>query len=337
MANSYGYRLYKFEIYKGNARKPHPMYIENDKGVDWWYREHLEVAAQPFVDRAVHGMPPLLNGNDRSQDLDEVPVFQLVSVALRGTNLYGTIRHGRPGGYDLALPKPSLGGEATPIDISDHSPTREYRFVVYFPTVGDEAVLAVEAVSGACPVRYLTNWARRWSQLHGEDHPVDGASGPWFKPTAHALGDPRQMTQFIEKSTLLEVVLVAGGRGRSRLRRDEAFRVTSTLDVQGKESALRKLEGAIVAKKSDEEMAAELAAMLGREVADIDLDDGWIVLDTEYGRQQVSPSRIPDVFTYPIAEQRPSDPTFHREIAAKAATLASHQLNSTFDFTNTDE
>lgn len=332
--NSYGFRIYSFDIYKGRARKCHPLHIEKEGKPDWWYRDHLLGLADESSGVSVHGMPPRLDGEDRSQDLDAAPVFQMVKIKQVGDRLVGSFRHGKPAGHDLALPKPSLGEGVKPIDISAYSPTREYRFVFYFPDPGEKGILAVEAVSGACPTRYLVQWARWWSQSASSKAwgaSEDKEPPPWFNLKVLAMGDSIQVNAFIEQSKLLELVLVAGKKGASRIRSAEEFRITSTLDVQGKASALSRLKSAIAAKQSDEELAEELAKLLGRKVEDIDLDDGWLVLDTEYGKQQVSPTRIPDVFTYPIAETHPSDPDFYAAVRTKASELSA-QANGTFDF-----
>ncbi|ORA64895.1 hypothetical protein BST26_19505 [Mycolicibacterium insubricum] len=192
-------------------------------------------------------------------------------------------------------------------------------------------MMAVEAIAGACPTRYLSQWARWWSQTASKTADETESQKPWYNFTAYALGDAIQVQQFIATSTLVEVVLVAGSSGRGRLRRNEEFRITSTLDKQGKKRALKDLQTVMKAKQSDEDLAAKLATVLGRNVDEIDLDDGWVVVDTEYGKHQVSPTRIPDVFTYPIGEEAPSDTEFRIAATAKARELSS-QVNGAFDF-----
>lgn len=324
---SYGFRMYRFEIRKERTRKEiHPLKVESKDKPTWYYRTHLLSAAEEYRDRSVHGLPPKLDAADRDQNLDLAPVFRLVDIEQEGDHLFGSVRHGRPAGHDLALPKASLSGKP-PIDISDYSPTREYRFAFYFPEPGNEGILAVEAISGACPTRYLVQWARWWSQAAGMKAKPEE---PWYNLRASALADAVQISDFIDNSQVVEVVLVAGKKGASRQRKTEEFRITSTLNVQGKAKALQELNAVIQAGQSDEELAEALAAHLGRNVEDIDLDDGWVVVDTDYGQQQISPSRIPDVFTYPIGETEPDDPTFYDALKVKARALAKH-VNGTFD------
>ena len=317
---SYGFRLFTFKISKGMARKDHPLVQEVKDKADWEYRSHILAAATERLKEAVHGLPPRLDGQPRVRT-DEQPVMQLINCKLHAGHLVGTIRHGRPSGHDLALPKESLGA-VDPIDISDYAPTREYRFALLFPTLGDEGVLVVESVSGSCPSRFLVQWMRRWSQQYVEEqNPVD--PGPWYKLKAFVMGDSAQLKAFLEKSKLEEIVLVSRKTGASRMRRDEEFRITSTLEVQGKKRALDKLATAVKAKKSDEELARDLASMLGADVEALDLDDAWIALQTEYGRQLVSPSRLPDVFTYPIGEKKPDDSDFRTEVKERVQALES--------------
>lgn len=324
---SYGYRLYTFRIKQERARQRiHPLVIEKQGEPTWRYQDHLVTASGDYLDRNVHGLPPRLDGGDRSQDLDEAPVFQLVEVQSTGQRVTGRFRHGRPSGHGLALPKASKSDTLSPIDISDYSPTRDYRFAMWFPESGETGIVAVEAISGACPTRYLTQWARWWSQFMAE-----ATSGTWYNLVANPLGDSVQINEFIDNSRLVEMVLVAGGAGNGRLRRAEEFRITSTLDIQGKAKALNSLKTVVNAGQSDDDLAELLARELGRNVEDIDLDDGWLVLDTEYGQHQVSPSRIPDIFTYPIAETEPDDLDFHAAVSRKARELSPH-VNGVFTF-----
>lgn len=325
---SYGFRLYKFEIRKERSRKDiHPLAVELKDKPTWYYRQHLLEVAQGYLRRSVHGMPPKMDGAERQQDLDIAPVFHLIDIEDEDGNLKGSFRQGRPSGHDLALPKASLA-DKSPIDISDYSPTREYRFAFWFPDPGDIGILGVEAVAGACPTRYLVQWARWWSQAAGIQAQPEK---PWFTLRATALGDAIQVNQFIDAGEVVEVVLIAGKKGAGRQRRTEEFRITSTLSVQGKGKALTELKSVLQAGQTDEELAEKLAAHLGRNVEDIDLDDGWVVIDTDYGQQQISPSRIPDVFTYPIGETQPDDSEFYDAMKVKAGELAAH-VNGTFDF-----
>lgn len=322
--------MYQFEVRKERARKDlHPLIVESKDKPTWYYQQHLLDASAAFRAESVHGLPPTLDGAERAQDTDTVPVFQLIDLRKEGDLLKGSFRHGRPSGHDLALPKASLGKGIPAIDISDYSPTREYRFCFWFPNPGDVGILGVEAKSGACPTRYLVQWARWWSQFAGVKAEPEQ---PWYNLRATAFADAIQVNQFIDSGELVEVVLVAGARGAGRQRRTEEFRITSSLSVQGKDKALKKLKAVLLAKQSDEELAEALAAQLGRNVADVDLDDGWVVVATDYGQQQISPSRIPDIFTYPISETQPDNLEFYGTMTEKARELAK-QVNGTFAFT----
>ncbi|WP_131812989.1 hypothetical protein [Mycolicibacterium peregrinum] len=319
--------MYTFEIFKERAwKQQHPLHVEHEDKPDWRYIDYLNRISASHVEQSAHGFPPRMDGTSRDQDIDNVPVFQLLSLSQNGDAIRGSFRHGRPSGHSIALPKKSLGPDAKPIDISDYSPTREYRFAFQFPDPGNTGLLSVEAVSGACPSRYLVQWARWWSQSYAE-----GRDEPWYNLKAFALGDAIQVQQFIERGQVIEVVLIAGAKKASRMRRTEEFRITSTLDVQGKSKALRDLKKVVAANKTDEDLAEELAKVLGRNVEEIDLDDGYVVLDTEYGRHHVSPSRIPDVFTYPIASERPDDDEFYREVKQRARKMST-EVDGSFNF-----
>ncbi|POX90635.1 hypothetical protein C3477_06765 [Mycobacterium kansasii] len=327
---SYGFRLFTFKISKEHGRKDWPLIETKKDAPDWTYRDHVKATTQGHIEQSVHGPPPRLDGQDRNIDLDVQPVMQLRALAQRGGHLLGVIRHGRPAGHDLALPKSSLQ-DAEPIDISDYAPTREYRFALLFPDPGDEGVLAMESVSGACPARFLVQWMRAWSQQWGLTDPENPK--PWFRIKVYALGDQGQLDKFLETSRLDKMVLVSRRTGASRQRQEEEFRLTSTLDSTRKTRAVVKLKNAVKAKQSDEDMAHELAGLLGTDVGKLDLDDGWLILETPgYGRRQVSPSRLPDVFTYPIGDTRPSADEFRAEVRQKVQELAA-DIDGTINFT----
>lgn len=327
---SYGFRLFTFRISKEHGRKDWPLVETRNDEPDWSYREHLRAACQAKIERSVHGPPPRLDGQERQVDLDTQPVMQLRALAVRGGHIFGVIRHGRPAGHDLALPNSSLQ-DAEPIDISNYAPTREYRFGLLFPEPGDEGVFVVESVSGACPSRFLVQWFRAWSQEWAFADPENPK--PWFKLKAYPLGDEAQLDKFLQGSKLEKMVLVSRRTGASRQRQEEEFRLTSSLDSTRKVRAVTKLKNAVKAKVSDEDMAHELAELLGTDVGRLDLDDGWLILETPgYGRRQVSPSRLPDVFTYPIGETRPSAEEFRAEVSQRVRSLAS-DIDGTILFT----
>jgi len=82
---------------------------------------------------------------------------------------------------------------------------------------------------------------------------------------------------------------------------------------------------------SDKEYAAALAEILGKtDISELDLDDGWVVVDTASGKQQISPSRIPEVFVYPVANFQPT-PTAFRQESSKEIVRIRKSVGATLD------
>ncbi|MCK8674142.1 hypothetical protein M1M07_23900 [Rhodococcus sp. HM1] len=255
-------------------------------------------------------------------------MLELRSVKQLGDHIFGALRYGRPAGHDWAVPTASHAGQ-TPINLTSYAPTRTYRFALMFPSAGHEGVLAVEAVSGACPSKHLVNWARYWSQ---EDATMNGTPDAWYKLNAWGLADPQQVQSFLQSSTVEEMVLIKKSVGASRMTRREEFRITSRLDPASKSRSLKKLEGVLLNQKNDADLADELAQELGTGVAALGLDDAWLVIDTGRGKKHVSPSRMPEIFTYPISSSRPSDQEIRNEIRTQITRIAS-VAHATIGFT----
>ncbi|MBH0121524.1 hypothetical protein I0Q12_19225 [Rhodococcus sp. CX] len=161
---------------------------------------------------------------------------------------------------------------------------------------------------------------------------MNGTPDIWYKLNARGMADPQQVKTFLQSSSVEELVLIKKSVGASRMTRREEFRVTSRLDPAGKSRSLKKLQGVLLSQKSDADLADELAQELGTGVAALGLDDAWLVIDTGRGRKQVSPSRLPEIFTYPISNSRPSDQDIRDEVRIQISRIAS-VAHATIGFT----
>lgn len=326
--DSYGVRLFTFNINLRRSRTVHPLVKSTDNGTTWSYRDHILTAMSSRLGARAYGLPPRLDGQPRNASPHGDPVLELRSVKQIGDHLFGELRYGRPAGHDWAVPT-ARNAQQPPLDLTEYAPTRTYRFGLLFPTVGNDGVLAVESVSGACPSKQLVNWARYWSQ---EDAAAKSTPDDWYKLNAYALTDPQQVKNFLQSGNVQELVLVKKTVGASRMTRREEFRVTSRLDPAGKQRSLKKLEGILLNQKNDADLADELSQELGAGVAALGLDDAWLVIDTDKGKKQISPSRLPEIFTYPISSTRPSDQDIRDETKRQIRRIAS-VAHATIGFT----
>jgi hypothetical protein len=332
---SWGVRLFETQLRRQNGRKP--MDFADISGSETWsYRKYAHDLLASKANVQQRGFPLSPDSDPPTPaELRQKPVFMLTRIERKGRHTFGELDYGRSAGHDQAVPHADVPDQKA-IDITDYSPTRKYRFALIFPESGDTGVLAVESAAGACPAKYIVQWLRKWSQEQaataaagaGASATAAGKEHPWWRLTAEPIGDPKQLMAFIEDSEAESMVLVHRRVAESRLRRDEKFRVEARIDSDMSHKVMRAVQHSIAAKAGDGGMADELSALLGEEMAEVTFDDAWVVIDTDLGKRQVSPSRLPDVFTYPIGNTRPSDPEFLAEVSTRTQVLMSARAAS---------
>lgn len=338
---SYGVRLYEVTLRLRGGHKDKPFLVETEPDKPGFsYRDHVHTVLSSLLEIPVRGMPLSPDADlPTPEEQREQSVFVVTKVSKRGQHLVGEVRHGRPAGHDQALPAPDVANQAV-LDITDHSPTRLYRFAMLTPTPGEVGILGVESISGACPARYLVQWLRKWSMDWAEANTPAQEEKRWWKIRATPLGDPATLQEFIDNSDAEKIVVLSRGSGTSRLRKDEHFRIEAP--VRSSQSARVKqtlaaaltVQGLAGSEARDQQLATELAALLGDEFDDLDLDDGWVVLSNdEGGRRQVSPSRLPEVFNYPIDSRRPGQAGFLAAVREHAEALQS-AINANLSWTS---
>jgi len=75
--------------------------------------------------------------------------------------------------------------------------------------------------------------------------------------------------------------------------------------------------------QSDRDGAGALAALVDPTVAQIEFDDGWLVVEDGEKTKKISPSRVSELFVYEINRKRqPTALEFYLEVRAKALALA---------------
>ncbi|KXX59434.1 hypothetical protein AZG88_41330 [Rhodococcus sp. LB1] len=324
-------RLFETRLRRENGRKDLNFSQKKDSET-WSYRKYAHDLLTSKVDQTERGFPLSPDSDPPApSELRQKPVFMLTRIEKKGRHTFGEVDYGRATGHDQAVPHADVTGKK-PIDITDYSPTRKYRFALILPEAGDVGTLAVEAAAGACPAKYIVQWLRKWSQeqaaKEGASSTVAGKEHPWWKLIAEPIGDPKQLMAFIEENEAESMVLVHRRVADSRLRRDEKFRVEARIESKMSNKVMKAVQKSIKVKSGDGGMANELAALLGDEMEGVEFDDAWVVIDTDLGKRQVSPSRLPDVFTYPIANHRPTDEAFLDEVSRRTLALMSARAAS---------
>lgn len=307
---TYGFRLFDVELFKGNGRTR--LAFSTDS---WSYSDHLLKAIQSVEGQTFRGSPAGQPDDEPDPERwKKHPVLTVISGRRIGPAVLGSIRYGRDSDFENAVPNDPNDARGDSIDIADTAPTRTYRFLFLPPaTPGVEtAMLAVESVGRACPSRPFVRWSKRWSQNYSETdgRTKDGDAGDWHRVKIYGTVDPKALRDHLQDSTVVEMELRSARKSKARREKSTDFSLTSRLDG-AKERALDKLSTAITSKLDEEEFAKELAGLVGVDAETLDLEEGWLLINTPgVGNQKVSVSHLPEIFTYATGDRRLDDNEF---------------------------
>ncbi|MFD4590532.1 hypothetical protein [Streptomyces rubiginosohelvolus] len=319
---SYGYRLFTFQVYRGFKRTP--LDLADCKGDP--YQEIAESLLKTLSVGTVVGEP-----TEEGQAEVEVegafgkPALRVEEVRVVDNTIRATVWAGKFGSHEKAIG--DVAGSDT--DIKDKAASNLFRVVLAFPEEGDTGILAVETIGRSCPVAQLTRWMTKKSR----DTATQGADeGAWWRICVTPLADENRLAEMIREGQAQRLVLVrhATTAGRTRVVRD--IEITASLAVSSRmDKAVQIVQGWYRHKRqmeedpavTDEEGARQLAAIVGPQVADMDLDDGWVQIEDPDGQvKRVKPSQMTDVFTYRLSEdQPPVTPRFYASVRETAVGL----------------
>lgn len=312
---TYGFRLFRFTVHQGQKRKEQDLVVHEDGKAPWRYVDHLHSAAAAREGTSNSGHPPKPDGSPY-KSYGESPVFELRKVIRGGGHLAGAFRFGRDGGHEWAYPI-KADDDRDPVDIEGMAPARRYRFAMLFPDSGNEGVLMLESVGGACPYQSFMRWVRYWSQ-----QATVGTDDAWYRMKVTPIADKDQVDEFLKGARVDELVLSSEKASRSRRISEKGFKLTTKLDASSKRAALSKLTTAIAAGKPEDELADDFAKLVGGGVDALDFEDAWLHVDSPtFGSQTISPSRLPEVFTYRIGTERPDEDVLHQEVKSRLRKL----------------
>lgn len=331
---SYGFKMFRLELVKRDGRTPQAWSYKDKDKRDVHRIDLVREILNDHMELVERGLPltadarPLTDAERKAR-----PVFQVERVEHFGSNTFVEFRYGRHRDEDKGLPA-TEGSGTEGVDLTDIAPTRRYRIGIFPPTTGTKGMLVVEAISGACPSKYFIRWMRRWAQDHATTH---GDSQDWHKLWAHAAIDQEILRGYLRQAEADKIFLVQREVKSSRTRESERFRLEAAVLSNQSDAVLQRVQEAITSEVSednaDKQFASDLGDILGHGVDELEVDDGWVVLDVpSVGRQQVSPTRVPEIFVYPIDNERPDDTRFRYETKVAALRLAP-SLGATIDLT----
>jgi hypothetical protein len=275
----------------------------------WQYSQHLQSLFSNKKGVRERGLPHDPTLEDETEDtLKSKPIFTVDEFNMMGESITFTISYGVQTGHDTAMADPDNEGDED-LDISNHYPSRKYRGVLILPHENEskEAILALEAISRACPRTPLIRWIAQWSKSAAIPS-SDEKTPPWWKLIGNPMSDEDTLAQFLKNAAAETIHLK-----RNKVT-DDRKRETDVLDLRveiiresTRKNALNKVAEWVNSQWSgnrveDHEAARSVAALFGDELKGIDFDEAKIeILDPISGKKKIiSPSRLPDVFTYPI-------------------------------------
>ena len=338
---TYGYRLFTLGVYEGLKRTA----IDLGKVDGRHFVEVLEELLKALMGKTMVGDAP--QGNSDVLDfVDSVqqgvlkgysgkPAFRVDQVEIVERTVRATVMAGNFGSHDVALSAVDGDSDA---DISQKAACREFRVIFALPETGSGALLAVEDISRSCPVSVVTSWLR-WASKNSSYAQVSNKpdSFPGWSFRTPALTDEDRLSELIKLGQVEKLELVKRTITAARTRESVQYKVTAPivsanmLDLVGqlvktwqKPKKSNDEDSAPVASRSDDEEAAKkLAAIVGPDVAELDLDDGWVVLkDADDRTSKVSPTRMSEIFVYKQPGRgKLVTPAFYTEVSTRAKRL----------------
>lgn len=297
---SYGYRLFSFQVFRGNKRTP--MDLADCKGES--YEDIAERLLKSLSIGTAVGDPT----DEGQAEVEEngtygKPALRVEEVRVVDNTIHATIWAGKFGSHEKAI------GDAVDGDtnIKDKAASNIFRVIFAFPENGHTGVVAVESIGRTCPVAPLIRWMRKKSR----DEATEGANvGVWWRISVTPLADEGRLAEMIREGQAQKLVLVRHAVTAGRTREVKDLEITASLDVMGRMDRIveivqgwyRSNRQAVTQGESmgvtNEQGVRQLAAIVGPQIEDMDLDDGWVQIEDPDGQvKRVKPSHMADVFT----------------------------------------
>lgn len=342
----YGFRLYKVRVHKGRAHKLTDFAQCGDRHYQDLANDLLaSLQSIAIGDPSINpkdGEEAESGVDDGTQNLAGKRAFKVERYKNHDRVILGSFYSGKFGEYQLAM----SASEEDDASLEGLAASKSYRFALAFPDEGEYGILGVEVINLACPVGQLIGWLNQRSRelaiLTAETEGVIESQGAaWWHLRVQQMTDFEQLRELVEASRISKVDLVQYETGSDRLRSRVKMRVTAPF-VEGnaahvvieavkswwaqKQAAEEAPPDESVQLSSDREGAAELRAVFGKDIENIEFDDGWVVLKDAGDRsKQISPSRMSELFTYPLSyDTAVSDEVFYNKVADRARRLATN-------------
>lgn len=303
---TYGFRLFTFEVFRG-ARQT-PVSLQDCGG-----ESYGEIAQRILKDLSAGTAfgDPTDQGQTRIEEAgpNGFPALRVEHVSVVDNTVRAKVWAGKVGSHEKAI-----GDDAdSDTDIADKAASNVFHVIFAFPDNGTTGILAVETIGRSCPVSSLTGWMKRKSR---EEATQGTSEGSWWRIKTKPIADEERLAEMIREGQAQKLVLIRNSVTPGRTREVRDVEITASLAVTGRmDEALKVVRGWYrdTRKATDESQPGvstaqgvrQLAAIVGPEVENMDLDDGWVAIQDPDGQiKRVRPNQMTEVFTYRLSEDR---------------------------------
>ncbi|MFJ9525475.1 hypothetical protein [Streptomyces cyaneofuscatus] len=321
---TYGYRLFGFQVFRGNRRTPVDLSACGDES----YAEIAERLLKALsVDTAIGD--PTDQGQARLEESGSIgqPAMRVEEVRVVDNTIRATVWAGKFGSHEKAIGDAADGDS----DISDKAASNLHRVVIAFPDAGDTGIMAVETIGRSCPISSLTGWMKKKSREEGTEGTNEGL---WWRIAVQAMADEERLAEMIREGQAQKLVLVKNSVTAGRTRDVRDVEITASLAVTGRMDQTLQVvrdwyrRNREVGREEAEATTTargvrQLAAIVGPEIESMDLDDGWVEIQDPDGQvKRVRPNQMTEVFTYRLSEDQPVvTPSFYAAVRETALGL----------------
>ncbi|MEW1866354.1 hypothetical protein AB0399_39285 [Streptomyces sp. NPDC088194] len=321
---TFGYRLFSFEVFPGLRQTSVKLNDCNGES----YSDIAERLLKTLTAGITVG-DPSEPGQIKiaTEGSLGAPAIRVEDVYIEGNTLRGRLWSGKIGSHEKAL-----GEDAdSDSDIKEKAASNIFRFIFAFPDDGNLGILAMETISRSCPAPFLARWLQKKSR---DEASQTSPSNRWWRIKVAPLADEERLEEMIREGLAQKLVLVKNTITAGSTREVREIEIKGSLAVSGKlDQVVQVVQGWRRRYKESENSEAtpvstaqgvqELAAIMGPEIANLDLDDGWVEIEDPDGQiKRVRPGQMADVFTYRLSENIPVvTASFYAEVRETAVAL----------------
>ena len=315
---SYGFRLFEMTVYEGRRRTPLSFAECYGKHYFEFARRWLKEAQ----DQTFAG-PPIVEQEASGQvDNKGRQLLQIEGLRAGANTLFGSVTAAKVGSIPNALGVP---GVTENLSLKDHAPGREAsRFAILLPDGPGVGLVAIESVGRSCPSAALKFALTQMSIRELIATASDSEETQHLRVRLVPVTDPEHLEKIVKANNGAEIHLTRRGVGVGRGREQKEIELFAAAISSNKAAqVVDLLQAWRTAKKqgqnvSDKQGAVALAQIIGGdELANLDFDEGQLVLDDNGRPKMVTPALSEEIFTYPLGKRHTDKEWFHA-VAAQA-------------------